>query len=145
MAVYRIGKDIDLKNPVQDQLTFPIERGQITMDPTIKDEDSMTKIWAYIIKNALGVDPSTANVLLTDSPCSSRDKKYQMAEIMFETLRVNTLGIVSTSVLSLLSTGRTRGLVVESGDGITHAVPVFEGYALPHAIRTLPLAGSDLT
>lgn len=146
VIVYNIGNNIDLKNPVQERLTYPIERGQIINLEKEPDTnwDTMTRIWEYIIKT-LGTEPSTANVLITDSPCSDRDTKLKMAEIMFDKLKVNTLGIVSTAVLSLLSTGRTRGLVVESGDGITHAVPVFEGYALPHAIRTLHLAGSDLT
>lgn len=50
-----------------------------------------------------------------------------------------------TSSVALFSTGRTRGMVVDSGDGLTSIVPVFEGYCLPHAIKKMPIAGKDLT
>lgn len=68
-----------------------------------------------------------------------------MTEIMFEQFDVPALYLAVQSVLSLYSSGKTTGLVLDSGDGVTHTVPIYEGYALPHSIQRNDLAGRDLT
>lgn len=65
--------------------------------------------------------------------------------MMFETFKVESLAIINTAVLSLFSTGKTSGIVVECGEGVSQTIPVFEGYALPHAIHKLDIAGQDIT
>ena len=48
-----------------------------------------------------------------------------MTEIMFESFNVPAYYVAIQAVLTLYSSGRTRGLVLDSGDGVTHTVPVF--------------------
>lgn len=64
---------------------------------------------------------------------------------MFETFNVPSLYIANQSVLALYSSGRTTGLVLDSGHGVTSTVPIYEGYALPHAIERNNFAGKDIT
>ena len=120
-------------------LTNPIEQGIVT------NWDDMEKIWRHTFCNELRVAPEEHPVLLTEAPLNPKAKREKMAEIMFETFKTPAMYVAIEAVLALYSSGRTTGIALNSGEGITHAVPIHEGCALPHAITRLELGGKDLT
>jgi actin-related protein len=135
---YFIGEDAVRKRAVL-KLNYPMEHG------VINNWDDMEKIWGHVFTNELRVDPVEHNVMLTEAPFNPKENREKMAQIMFETFNVPGFYISIQAVLSLYSAGKVTGLVLDSGDGVTHAVPIFEGYCLPHAIMRLDIAGRDLT
>ena len=82
---------------------------------------------------------------MTEPPNNPKINREKMVDMMFQTFEVQKLYLGNQSVLSLFATGRTTGTVLDCGEGITHATPIYEGYAIPYAIQTIPLAGKDLT
>ncbi|KAI6133081.1 actin-like protein [Pisolithus croceorrhizus] len=121
------------------KIKYPIAHGIVT------DWDDMERIWSHIYAEELGTLSEEHPVLLTEAPLNPRSNRDVAAQIFFDTFNVPALFISVQAVLSLYSSGRTTGIVLDSGDGVTHAVPVFEGFSMPHAIRRVDVAGRDVT
>lgn len=121
------------------KIRYPLEHGIVT------DWDDMEKIWHHVYESELKTLPEEHPVLLTEPPLNPRKNRDIAAQIMFETFNIPALYTSIQAVLSLYASGRTTGVVLDSGDGVSHAVPVYEGFAVPNSIRRIDVAGRDVT
>jgi len=120
-------------------LKYPIIHGVIV------NWDDMEKVWSHAFYNELRVAPEESPTLLTDPPLNPKNNREKSSQIMFEGFNCPAVYCAIQAVLALYASGRTTGLVQDLGDGVTHTVPVFEGFCLPYSINRLDLAGRDLT
>ena len=121
-------------------LAYPIATGIIQSMP------DMEKIWEYTFNNELRVSPSECTgILITEAPRNPTSNREQMCTTMFEKFEFPNFYVAIQAVMSLYACGRSTGLVVDSGDGVTHTVPVFEGFSIPHAIEKMEIAGRLIT
>mmetsp|Transcript_78987 Transcript_78987/g.209748 ORF Transcript_78987/g.209748 Transcript_78987/m.209748 type:complete len:390 (-) Transcript_78987:82-1251(-) len=139
----KLDKDVYFGDEVNDlrnklAISYPLENG------IIENFDQMQQLWEYTFFNQLEVNPQRHPVLLTEPPYNPKPNREKMVEIMFEDFGVPALNISIQGVLALLGQGRTTGLVLDSGEGVTHTIPIFDGFGLPHCINRLDLAGREL-
>jgi centractin len=108
--------------------------------------DDMERVWAYMYgRDQLNTVSGDHPILITEAPLNPTTTKLRTAEVFFENFNVPALYFAAQSILSLYASGRTTGVVLDIGDGATHCVPVYEGYALPHAISRTDIAGREIT
>ncbi|MBN3292142.1 ACTY protein, partial [Polypterus senegalus] len=105
---------------------YPMEHG------IVRDWNDMERIWQYVYsKDQLQTFSEEHPVLLTEAPLNPSKNRERAAE---------------GSVLGFrYATGRTTGVVLDAGDGVTHAVPIYEGFAMPHSILRVDIAGRDVS
>jgi actin-related protein len=112
---------------------------------TIQNWDDIEKVWHHAFFNELRVAPEEHPVLLSEAPKTAPEMREKILELMFENFTVPAYYTAVQAALGLYGQGKTIGLVVDSGEGATHIVPVYEGYCCVHAINTVSVSGSDVT
>uniref|UniRef100_R7WD68 Uncharacterized protein n=1 Tax=Aegilops tauschii TaxID=37682 RepID=R7WD68_AEGTA len=123
----------------QLDVSYPVTNG------IVQNWDDMGHIWDHAFYSELKVDPSECKILLTDPPLNPVKNREQMIETMFEKYNFSGVFIQIQAVLSLYAQGLLTGLVIDSGDGVTHVVPVVDGYSYPHLTKRMNVAGRHIT
>ena len=131
------GDDIK-ENREKLRLTSPIERGEV------KNWDDMEIIFGHILCKLTDCQEEH-NVLVSEPTMNPKSQKEKITQMMFETFNISGLYIANQGVLSLLSYGIYNGISVDSGEGITQFVPMYDGKVLPYAINRIDFGGKDLT
>ncbi|CRG89620.1 Actin-related protein 2 [Talaromyces islandicus] len=121
------------------QISYPMENG------IVKKWDDMQHLWNYTFYDKMKIDPEGRKILLTEPPMNPLKNRQTMAEVMLEGYNFGGVYVAIQAVLALYAQGLSSGVVVDSGDGVTHVVPVFESTVLNHHIRRLDVAGRDVT
>jgi len=121
------------------ELKYPMENGIIV------NWEDMFHLWDYTFYEKLKIDPKQCKVLLTEPAQNPKNNRIKMVQTMFERYGFQAVYVAIQAVLTLYGQGIQTGVVVDSGDGVTHIVPIYEGFALPHLTRRLDIAGRDIT
>ncbi|OZJ05099.1 Actin-related protein 3 [Bifiguratus adelaidae] len=139
--------DEAIENSKTYALNYPIRHGQI------ENWDYMERFWEQSIFKYLRCEPEDHPFLLTEPPLNPPENREMTAEIMFESFNVKGLYIAVQAVLALAASWTSNkvseqtltGTVIDSGDGVTHVIPVAEGYVIGSSIKSIPIAGRDIT
>jgi len=142
-------KDVELKDiMVGDECakhramletSYPIENG------IVKDWEGMIHLWDYTFNERMKIDPREHNILLTEPPMNPKSNQISMLQNMFEKYHFPAAKVSIQAMLVLYAQGLLTGVVVDSGDGVTHVVPVWEGICPPLLIKRLNIAGRHIT
>ena len=119
-------------------LNYPIVNG------IVYNWDDMEKLFYYQFYNELKIDPSEHPILISEPANVPKANREKMIQIIFETFCAHSFTLQSQEVLSLYKSGCLTGLSFVSGEGCSTAVPVYEGYKIPHAIKSSSIAGKKL-
>jgi actin-related protein 2 len=123
----------------QLQISYPLDNG------IVRSWEDMEHLWNYTFFERLNIDPKGCKVLLTEAPLNPQKNREKMVEMMFEKYGFYGAYVAVQAVLVLYAQGLLDGVVLDSGDGVTHIIPVCEGFTMVNLIRRLDVAGSHIT
>lgn len=120
-------------------MKYPIQHGIVT------NWNDMETVWEYTF-NKLHVNAADHTVLLTENPLTQKAHREKLVEIMFEKFNTPNIALLNRATLALNATGRTTGIVLNSGDGVNNCSPIYEGNVFAHAyLRSDVNACRDVT
>lgn len=134
----------DEANPLRSMLeiSYPIKEG------IVENWDDMCALWEYAFVTKMGHKKETLKdhkILFTEAAMNPRKNRIKMGEIMFEQFGFGGILFEMQALLSMMAEGNTTGLVFDSGDGVSHCIPIFEGIPLNDQIKRLNVAGRHVT
>jgi actin-related protein len=118
---------------------YPIKHG------IVNNWDDMERVWHHTFYNELRVAPEEHPIILTEPVLNPKANREKIAQIMFETFNTPAINISIGATLSLYASGRTTGITLESGEGVTYTVPIYEGRIISSAVNRLDIAGREVT
>jgi actin-related protein 2 len=121
------------------ETSYPIENG------VVRDWKGMCNLWDYTFFERLKIEPKEHKILLTEPPMNPKENQRKMLQCMFETYNFEAAKVGVQAMLVLYAQGLLTGVVVDSGDGVTHIVPVWEGVVPQLLIKRLDVAGRHIT
>jgi len=121
------------------ETSYPIENG------IVNDWKGMINLWDYTFLERMKIEPKEHKILLTEPPMNPKENQKRMLQTMFETYHFEAAKVSIQAMLVLYAQGLLTGVVVDSGDGVTHIVPVWEGICPPNLIKRLNVAGRHIT
>ena len=134
----------DEVSPVRSllELTYPMEEG------IIKNAGDMEILWDYVLQKKLKINKSdfkNRKLLITEAPNNPDKNKEKMAQILFEKIGIGFFNIEPQAKMTLYCEGGESGVVLDSGDGVTHVIPIAKNFLLQHQIKRLDIAGRHIT
>ncbi|KAA3681847.1 actin-related protein 2 [Paragonimus westermani] len=122
------------------EISYPMENG------IVRNWDDMILLYDYIFgPKKMNIDPKHSKILLTEPPLNPLKNREKMVEVMFEKYGFNAVFIAIQASLTLYAQGLMTGVVVDSGDGVTHICPVYDGFSMSRLTKRLDVAGRDIT
>ena len=124
------------------ELSYPMEEG------IIKNDKDMATLWDYVLTQKLKIpkdELKDRKILMTEAPNNPTKNKEKMAEILFEKIGIGYFNIEPQAKMTLYCEGAETGIVLDSGDGVTHVIPIAKNYLLHHQIKRLDIAGRHIT
>ena len=129
-----------IRNRAMYEVSYPMKNGIVT------DWEDMERIWSHAFARLNVLDDlSERNVLLTEAPMNPKRNRERMCEITFERFRAKGVFVHVQAVLTLYAQGLMSGLVLDCGDGVSHVVPVVDGFCNRQLTKRLDIAGRKVT
>ena len=132
-----IGSEAEKKFGILD-ISYPIQGGVVV------NWDEMERIWANTFYTELKIAPEEHNLLLSESPFTSRKDREKTLEMMFETFNCASTYIVAQSVLAAYSVGKSTGISIDCGHTSLNFAPIYEGFLIRNSVHHIPIAGKDI-
>lgn len=121
------------------EVKYPVENG------IVRNWEDMEHLWNYTFTEQMKINPKEHKILLTEPPMNPAKNREKIVEKMFEKYGFAAANVSIQAMLTLYAQGLLTGVVVDTGDGVTHVVPVYDGFVPQNLIRRLDVAGRHIT